>query len=110
MVLMDKTSEIRMISLDKNTSGDLMITKIPCIFGSRRSESDIVISSGAVSRKHAKLVRTEEGICLSDLSSTNGTYVNGEKLKEKEERYLMPEDIITFADVRFIYCGNHMPL
>lgn len=44
----------------------------------RSSSSDIVIREDGVSRKHAKIVRDEDGTAkVIDLESTNGTYVNG---------------------------------
>jgi len=36
-----------------------------------------------VSRYHAELSKTEEGIVLEDLGSTNGTFVNGKKITSK---------------------------
>jgi hypothetical protein len=47
----------------------------------RGGELDIVLVEDMVSRKHAK-IRTADGkIVIEDLGSTNGTFVNGEKIK-----------------------------
>jgi hypothetical protein len=43
----------------------------------------IVIDEAAVSRKHAGFRRVEGGIDLADLGSTNGIYVNGERVPRK---------------------------
>ncbi|XXF79025.1 PAS domain S-box protein [Myxococcaceae bacterium GXIMD 01537] len=44
----------------------------------RGSEADIRIDDHGVSRKHARVVRTPEGVCrVTDLGSTNGTWLNG---------------------------------
>lgn len=47
----------------------------------RSSELDIVLVEDMVSRKHAKITLTSGKITIEDLGSTNGTFVNGEKVK-----------------------------
>ncbi len=42
--------------------------------------NDITINDPEVSRHHAKFVRTTEGYVLEDLRSTNGTFVNRQRL------------------------------
>ena len=42
--------------------------------------ADIVISDPEVSRQHARLMETENGYELQDLGSTNGTFVDGQRL------------------------------
>ena len=37
----------------------------------------MVIPSTSVSREHARVEKTDEGIFISDLGSSNGTQVNG---------------------------------
>jgi hypothetical protein len=46
----------------------------------RDVSNDIVVSDQEVSRKHARLVMQAGGYVLEDLGSTNGTYVNGQRL------------------------------
>ncbi len=48
----------------------------------RAKENDIVILDGSLSRMHARIDVNEERIVLSDLQSSNGTYVNGERITE----------------------------
>ena len=42
---------------------------------------DIVVPKHTVSRRHARFVRAEEGYYVEDLSSLNGTYLNGRRLE-----------------------------
>ncbi|MEC7946697.1 MAG: sigma 54-interacting transcriptional regulator, partial [Myxococcota bacterium] len=49
--------------------------------GSARS-ADVGLSDNTVSRHHAEIVRTPEGMLLRDLGSTNGTFVGPIKVRE----------------------------
>jgi predicted component of type VI protein secretion system len=62
----------------------------------RESTNDIVINDAEVSRKHARLLLQPGGYMLEDLGSTNGTFVNGQRLMGPLT--LQPEDKIVFGD------------
>src|SRR5437868_3829136 len=49
----------------------------------RSSQAAIQIDHESVSRRHARLLLSESGVSLSDLGSTNGTYVNDEPITER---------------------------
>lgn len=46
--------------------------------------NDLQINESAVSRNHCKFVQAGKGYKLTDLGSTNGTYINGRRITEKE--------------------------
>ena len=48
----------------------------------RSSELDMVLVEDMVSRKHAKITISSNKITIEDLGSTNGTFVNGEKIRQ----------------------------
>ena len=48
----------------------------------RSSELDMVLVEDMVSRKHAKITVASGKVTIQDLGSTNGTFVNGEKIKQ----------------------------
>lgn len=50
------------------------------IYIGRDPANDIVITDVEVSRKHARLTLQPSGYVLEDLGSTNGTYINGQRL------------------------------
>ena len=50
----------------------------------RQSGNDVVVAEAGVSRKHAEIVEADSAYSLRDLKSTNGTFVNSEKLTDGE--------------------------
>ena len=61
------------------TGREFELTQPEVIIG--RDESvDLVFSSASVSRQHARLIRQGNNYLIEDLGSSNGTYVNGERL------------------------------
>jgi hypothetical protein len=63
----------------------------------RLADCRIVIAEGNTSRHHAEIRRSGTGFVVNDLGSTNGTFVNGERLGT--ERRLADGDIITVGTV-----------
>jgi transcriptional regulator with AAA-type ATPase domain/polyferredoxin len=47
-------------------------------------DCDLRIADPTVSRRHARLHADEDGVTIEDLGSTNGTSVNGEKIRSEE--------------------------
>jgi class 3 adenylate cyclase len=62
----------------------------------RLSSSDIVIESGLVSRRHAKLVVDASGVTVHDLDSHNGIFLNGRKVRSTS---VNPGDLLYIGDV-----------
>lgn len=52
------------------------------LFIGRMEGMDLVLSEDLVSRRHACVEVREEGAILRDLGSTNGTFVNGKRIRE----------------------------
>ena len=48
----------------------------------KATDNDLVLSDDTVSRHHCELTRTDEGIKVGDLGSTNGTKVQGARVSE----------------------------
>jgi hypothetical protein len=49
----------------------------------RSGDADLILIEGMVSRRHARFTLEEGVLEVEDLGSTNGTFVNGEKVKKK---------------------------
>jgi hypothetical protein len=64
----------------KYQDGEYPIPEAGELIIGRAADVEIVLVEDMVSRRHAKLVVHNNNMTLSDLGSTNGTYVNGEKI------------------------------
>jgi adenylate cyclase len=65
--------EIKILYLTKDT---LTAGKLP--------ENDLLLDDKTISRRHCRFEKTKSGYKLVDLNSTNGSYVNGQRINEKE--------------------------
>src|SRR5258707_767286 len=69
----------------------------------RSSDLDMVLVEDMVSRKHAKITTDEKVVSIQDLGSTNGTFVNGEKIRKVDlkdgDRILIGTSIIKLVYV-----------
>ena len=75
-----RTLALRFIS-GKYQGGEFPLGAQHEIIVGRSSELDMVLVEDMVSRRHARIECGDEQIVIEDLGSTNGTFVNGEKIK-----------------------------
>jgi pSer/pThr/pTyr-binding forkhead associated (FHA) protein len=64
----------------------------------RLPDNEIVIPSGFVGKRHARIDFRGDEVIVTDLGTTNGTVVNGKKISEPTS--LSPGDVISFDDYR----------
>lgn len=74
------------------------VTKSVTTIG-RREDCDLRIAVGDVSRKHCKLTVASDAAQVEDLGSSNGTFVNGERVKEHR---IGAGDLLKVGPVLFI--------
>jgi len=93
---------LRFIS-GKYQGGEFPLVKGREIVIGRSSELDMVLIEDMVSRRHASIGVAGDEISIADVGSTNGTFVNGEKIKKarlKEgDRILIGTSIIKLVSV-----------
>lgn len=77
--------------------GQRHVVKAPVVNIGRADYNDIVVADESVSTAHAKLQRREGVWVLTDLDSSNGTFVDGERVKG--EAPLSPGATIRLGDV-----------
>ena len=86
----------------KNSFDRMDINKPVFRIGKERSYVDyFVADNNAVSRIHADIITKNNSFFVKDENSTNGTYVNGNRLSPNEEVQVFDGDIITFANEEF---------
>jgi len=81
--------------------GKRLTVRNPIVNIGRGDYNDLVIPEPSVSASHAKLQRREGIWVLTDLGSTNGTFVDGERLTE--ETPLGPGATIRFGEVATLF-------
>ena len=83
------------------TNGQKFDVRVPLAHIGRGAHNDIAINDDSVSESHAKLQRREDGWFLTDLGSTNGTYVGGSRLNG--ERKLEGSSDLRFGGVKMSF-------
>jgi pSer/pThr/pTyr-binding forkhead associated (FHA) protein len=79
------------------------LEKFPFTIG-RNESADLQIDSNRVSREHAVIVEKSRGTYfLRDLKSTNGTFVNGQRIQESA---LEDGDLLAVADFELTFSAN----
>ncbi len=67
----------------------------------RHPDCDIVLDVGAVSRQHAQILVIDSNFYVEDLKSRNGTFVNGEQIRDRHR--LEDNDRIKICDLLFTF-------
>ena len=73
----------------------------PFLIGKNEILADLCLTAPEVSRLHAKIEETENGYLVTDLNSTNGTFVDGRLLEANETCLLNPGSELAIASIRF---------
>jgi adenylate cyclase len=87
---------LKLISTDGTQSFELR--EGPSLVIGRAPNSDVPIFDPTISRRHAEVQCGADKFVIRDLESSNGTYVNGERVSE---RAIAPGDVLTFGKVSF---------
>ena len=96
-------SRVKLISLNIRRYPDLIPENNPALIGKSPQEADLVINQDVISRIHARIEVSEKTgeVFLTDMNSTNGTFVDGIRLLPNERRLIKEGQKISFASVHF---------
>ena len=72
----------------------------PVITLGRESTNDLVLLDDLASRQHAQIRQQPQGPVIYDMNSTNGTFVNGERV---DQQLLRPGDVIAIGDTELVF-------
>ena len=86
---------VRLIPLEGGTP--IEITKDLVLVG-RKDECDLKLDHKSISKLHCVVVKTDGLLLLRDLGSTNGTRVNGQRVRRAA---LLPNDQLQIASLRY---------
>jgi FHA domain len=78
----------------------------PVVIG-RAAECDISVPADEISRRHALVKPTPDGVSVEDLGSSNGTYINNKRV---QHGFLNPGDELRLDAVRFILVAPGMEM
>lgn len=83
----------------EGTAREFPVASLPVTLG-RGEEAKVRIPLASVSRRHCELLLDDDDeLIVKDLGSSNGTLVNGTRVKSRE---LIPGDILTVGPVVFV--------
>lgn len=108
-------AETSLLSQDSGTAAGLYgtgnyrgeqirLSDLPCVVGKMEGYVDQVLNDSTVSRMHARFSLDRDGkMNVRDLNSTNGTWLNGERLQPNETRELVPGDHLRLGRMEFVF-------
>lgn len=88
------------------TPGKALQLNLPEMILGRDIQADLVIQDAEVSRRHARLTLQGNTYMIEDLGSTNGTFINGQRLMAPH--VLQPGDLIMLGEkISLVYERAH---
>lgn len=93
---------IRLTAVGTENPIKIIPVNFPYIVGKSECSCDFCIDSAVVSRVHMRILEELDVYFIEDLNSTNGTFINGEKLEAHKPQPISAGDKLTIANMDFI--------
>lgn len=87
------------LSKEDGLNQEFILNK-PLVTLGRATTNDIILAQGRVSRNHAQVMCSPDGIIVTDMNSANGVWVNGQRVAEAK---LQPGDTVAISDSTLQY-------
>jgi ABC-type multidrug transport system ATPase subunit len=94
------------ISKNEDKSAGIDLTTKSLVTIGRSGQCDIVIPSPLVSRLHATLIKQPSGWIIEDNGSTNGTFINAQRIQGKQQ--LEASDYVAIAAFEYVFAGDRL--
>ncbi|MEK7294555.1 MAG: FHA domain-containing protein, partial [Nitrospirota bacterium] len=80
---------------------EITLTDVVVTIG-RKADNDLVIDNLAVSSHHARIAKLDDAFVIQDTESTNGIFLNGEKVAQHALKYgdqiMIGKHVVVFED------------
>ena len=90
-----------LVSLRKDLCPDIELNRDHIILGKNRSQSDVILPGDTISRRHVRIERRTDGYYVTDMFSTNGTFLDGHRLESGQAVALADGAELTVASLHF---------
>ena len=97
-----------LVSKNKEKYPDILLKDRDILIGKVRGITDVCLEGKGISRIHARISQDKKGCSVMDLGSTNGTFVNGVQLQERQRQYLEKGDEVRFAEAAYEFLPVRM--
>lgn len=91
-------------TLTRKANGQVYVcSAFPCVLGSSPNANISIKGGAAISRTHAQIDKVAGGFTITDLGSTNGTYLKSKKLVPREPEALQSGSTLRLANEFFTF-------
>ena len=90
-----------LISLRPDSYPDISLNRDHLLIGKNPDKADIILPSDTVSRVHARIEKRSDGLYVTDLFSTNGTFLDGHRLEPNRSARLLDSARLTIAGYNY---------
>lgn len=92
---------VAMLTNEQGPSPDIRVTAVTITIGRRAGNTLVLPNDAYISGKHAEIATDATGTYLTDTGSTNGTFVNGQRLVLGERQLLLEGDEVQLGQTRY---------
>ena len=87
---------------EKNGIQEIKLTHLPAVLGRKPEEADYILTDEGVSRKHLQIFLQDTKLFITDMGSTNGTFLNTQRLEIDMPVEIREGDVIGIAQSEYI--------
>lgn len=95
------TGNLKLVAMNASNRVEIVVNKSEFIIGKKDTNDGVITFNKKISRVHCKITVTNNQYAVTDLQSSNGTYVNRQKLLPNKPYPLKNGDIVRLANSDF---------